>query len=268
MPIRVPGIRVAALPAVALALACVTSPTGRSQLMLFPEAEMTSMGVAAYQKMRSETPVSNDERAHRFVRCIADAITGAIEGPQGSVAWEVTIFEDPSPNAFALPGGKIGVNTGLLPVARNQDQLATVLGHEVAHVLAGHANERVSTQYVAQAGLSAVQVLSGASSPAQQQLLGLLGVGAQVGVLLPFSRAQEREADLMGLDLMARAGFDPQQSIALWQNMEAAGGAQPPEFLSTHPSHGTRIQDLRARMPGALQLQQAARQRGLQPRCS
>ena len=135
-------------------------------------------------------------------------------------------------------------------------------------MLAGHANERVSTQFVAQAGLSAVQVLSGGSSPAQQQLLGLLGVGAQLGVLLPFSRAQEREADLLGLDLMARAGFDPQQSVHLWQNMAAAGGGQPPEFLSTHPSHGTRIRDLRQRIPGAMLLMTGARQRGEQPRCS
>lgn len=261
------AMRAAALFGAALLLACVTSPTGRSQLRLFPETEMAAMGATAYQKMRTELPVSHDERAQAIVRCVADAVTAAIEGGQAGTTWEVTVFEDASPNAFALPGGKIGVHTGLFQVARNQDQLATVLGHEVAHVLAGHANERVSTQYVTQAGLSAVQVLSGATSPAQQQLLGLLGVGAQVGVLLPFSRAQEREADLMGLDLMARAGFDPQQSVVLWQNMQAAGGAQPPEFLSTHPSHGTRIEDLRQRIPGALLLMQGARQRGAQPRC-
>jgi len=251
---------------VALALlGCTTSPLGRSQLQLFPESEMAAMGAAAYQQMRQEMPVSSDERAQRIVGCIAETITGAIEGAYAGTSWEVTLFEEPSPNAFALPGGKIGVHTGLLEVARNQDQLATVMGHEVAHVLAGHSNERVSTQYATQAGISAVQVISGGTSPAQQQLLGLLGVGA---VILPFSRAQEREADLMGLDLMARAGFDPEQSVELWENMAAAGGASPPEFLSTHPSHGTRIQHLRERMPGAMLLREGSRQRGLEPRCA
>jgi predicted Zn-dependent protease len=249
-----------------LALACVTSPLGRSQLKLFPESEMAQMGAAAYQKLRGELKESADPQARRAARCVADAITAELAGGR-SAAWEVTVFEDPTPNAFALPGGKIGVHTGLFGVARNQDQLATVLGHEVAHVLAGHANERVSTQFAAQAGLSAVSVLAGAPSPAQQQLLGLLGVGAQVGVILPFSRAQEREADLLGLDLMAKAGFDPAQSVNLWQNMEAAGDGQPPEFLSTHPSHGTRIQDLKQRIPSALQLREAARQRGKRPAC-
>jgi predicted Zn-dependent protease len=252
--------------AILLALACVTSPLGRSQLKLFPESEMAQMGAAAYQKMRGEMKESADAQARRAARCVADAITAEIAGGR-SAGWEVTVFEDPTPNAFALPGGKIGVHTGLFGVARNQDQLATVIGHEVAHVLAGHANERVSTQFAAQAGLSAVSVLAGASSPAQQQLLGLLGVGAQVGVILPFSRAQEREADLLGLDLMAKAGFDPAQSVELWQNMEAAGDGQPPEFLSTHPSHGTRIQDLKQRIPSAQKLREAARQRGKRPAC-
>jgi predicted Zn-dependent protease len=180
----------------------------------------------------------------------------------------VTLFEEPSPNAFALPGGKIGVHTGLLTVASNQSQLATVLGHEVAHVLAEHGNERISTAYATQTGLSVVESISGAPSPTKSQLLGLLGVGAQVGVLLPFGRAQEREADQLGLDLMARAGFDPTQSVALWRNMAKAGGGEPPEFMSTHPSHGTRIQDLEARMPGAVLLETGARERGRRPRCS
>jgi predicted Zn-dependent protease len=113
-----------------------------------------------------------------------------------------------------------------------------------------------------------VESISGAPSPTKTQLLGLLGVGAQVGVLLPFGRAQEREADQLGLDLMARAGFDPTQSVALWRNMAKAGGGEPPEFMSTHPSHGTRIQDLEARMPGAVLLETGARERGRRPRCS
>ena len=153
-------------------------------------------------------------------------------------------------------------------MARNQDQLATVLGHEVAHVLAEHGNERVSTAFAAQAGVDLVGKISGSATPTQQQLLGLLGLGAQVGVLLPFSRAQESEADSLGLDLMARAGFDPRESIQLWKNMSDAGGGQPPEFLSTHPSHGTRIEDLTARMPDARVLSEQARAQGRRPACS
>jgi len=229
---------------------------------------MASMGVAAYDKMKTEMPQSSDTRENRYVRCVADAVTAALEGPHAQTRWEVTVFAEASANAFALPGGKIGVNTGLLGVARNQDQLATVLGHEVAHVLANHSNERVSTTFVTQTGLDLVQSLSGAASPTQQQLLGLLGVGAQVGVLLPFSRTQEREADLLGLDLMGRAGFDPRQSVELWQNMARASQGQPPEFLSTHPSHDTRIRDLEARIPSAMGLRDAARAQGRRPSCS
>ena len=251
-----------------VALGCATSPTGRRQLKLFPDAEMAQMGVAAYDKLKTEMPVSDDARATAYVRCVADAVTAAVQDRRfASTAWDVTLFEEASPNAFALPGGKIGVHTGLLKVAVNQDQLATVLGHEVAHVLADHGNERVSNATAAQTGLNAVAVLSGAASPQQQQLMGLLGLGAQVGVLLPFSRTQEREADALGLDLMARAGFRPEESVKLWQNMGAAGGDQPPEFLSTHPSHGTRIADLEARMPGAVLTASGVRSRGVRPDC-
>jgi predicted Zn-dependent protease len=183
-------------------------------------------------------------------------------------SWEIVVFRDDTPNAFALPGGKIGVNTGLFSVARNQDQLATVLGHEVAHVVAQHSNERVSTAYAAESGLQLAQAIAGAPGAEQSQLLALLGLGAQVGILLPYGREQEREADLIGLDLMADAGFDPRESIALWQNMAQAGGGQPPEFLSTHPSHGTRIQALAQRMPEALARADAARRRGALPACN
>ena len=226
---------------------------------------MVEMGVAAYEKLQQEVPPSDDAALDRAARCVAGAITSRIPGD--ATRWEVTVFDDENPNAFALPGGKIGVNTGLFRVARNQDQLATVLGHEVAHVLADHANERVSTAFAAQTGLEIVAAISGPASPGQQQLLGLLGAGAQIGVLLPFSREQEREADLLGLDLMARAGFDPRQSVPLWRNMEAAGGGQPPEFLSTHPSHGTRIRELAQRMPRALELAQRAWAEGGRPAC-
>lgn len=247
-----------------LAAGCTTSSTGRSQLRLFPEAEMAKMGAAAFTQMKSEMKVSGSQALQIRVRCVVSKLAPQVSGAYVATQWDVTVFDEPSPNAFALPGGKIGVHSGLFDVAQNQDQLAAVLGHEIAHVLEGHANERVSTQYATESGIALVGVLSGGASPAQQELLGLLGTGA---IVLPFSRAQESEADQVGLMLMARAGFDPGQSIALWQNMAQAGGATPPEFMSTHPSHGTRIANLQAWQAEAGQYRQAARQRGLQPRC-
>jgi predicted Zn-dependent protease len=190
-------------------------------------------------------------------------------GPNVPPSWDVVVFKDDDANAFALPGGKIGVNSGLLKVAKTPDQLAAVIGHEVSHVIANHSNERVSTAFATESGLQLASALAGAASPTQQQLFGLLGVGiAQFGVLLPFSRTQESEADAVGLDLMASAGFDPRQSIDLWRNMAAAGGgARPPEFLSTHPGHETRIHNLEARLPHALPIYEQAVKAGKRPSC-
>jgi len=201
------------------------------------------------------------------VRCVAGAITREVKTPGAPSSWEVVVFQDDSANAFALPGGKIGVYTGLLDVAENQDQLATVIGHEVAHVLANHSNERVSTSFVTQSGLQLAQIAVGAESPMKQQLFGLLGLGAQVGVILPFSRAQEAEADLMGLDLMSEAGFDPRESVKLWQNMQSQGGDAPPEFLSTHPSSERRITELNARVREHMAISSQARSAGRVPDC-
>ena len=253
-----------AIPLVTL-IACATSPLGRTQLRLFPEADMAAMGVAAYDKMKTELPISRDPAANRYVRCVTGHVTAALGGPEGRIDWEVTVFQEESANAFALPGGKIGVHTGLLRVARNQEQLATVIGHELAHVIAGHGNERVSTAYAAQTGLQMVESLAGAPSLQQQQLMAALGVGAQLGVLLPFSRAQESEADLLGLDLMARAGFDPRQSVELWRNMAHAGGPQGPDFLSTHPATEQRIRNLQGRMATAMPYFEKARAAGNTP---
>ena len=178
------------------------------------------------------------------------------------------MFEDEAVNAFALPGGKIGVYTGLLKVAENQHQLAAVIGHEVGHVIADHANARVSTAYATEAGLTLGQILAGgATTPQKRQLFGLLGVGAQVGILLPYGRSQESEADVIGLELMAKAGFNPRESVNLWRNMSKAGGGQPPEFLSTHPAPTTRIRDLEAGMPEAIDLVVEARKQGKNPDC-
>ena len=159
------------------------------------------------------------------------------------------------------------VNSGLLKVAQNQHQLATVIGHEIAHVLAHHSNERVSQQFAVEQGLGLVNALSNPQTGTGRTLMGLLGVGAQYGILMPYSRTQEAEADRVGLELMAKAGFDPAESIRLWRNMSAAAGAQPPEFLSTHPSHDTRISGLSAILPNAQRLQATANSQGRRPTC-
>jgi len=247
----------------ALLVGCATSPTGRSQLVLMPESEINQMGLQAFTTIKKETKVDRSTVTNRYVQCVAKAITREVGGN-----WEVVVFNDTDANAFALPGGKIGVYTGLLKVAENQDQLATVIGHEVAHVLAHHSNERVSQKFAVEQGLGLINAIANPQSGTGQTLMGLLGVGAQYGVLMPYSRIQESEADILGLDLMAKAGFDPRQSTRLWINMGRAGGGQPPAFLSTHPSHSTRISDLTGHMPVALQLQSRARQQGKRPACN
>jgi len=252
--------------------ACAISPTGRTQILMKSEFEMAELGRAAFSDMQSKTARSVDTRQTTYVRCVADAITSILTSqelrPIAVNDWEVELFEDPTANAFALPGGKIGVHTGLLDIASTPAQLATVLGHEVGHVLARHGNERVSQSAVVQSGMGIAQVMLGAETPAKQELFGMLGLGMQYGVLMPFGRAQESEADEIGLMLMARAGFDPRESVTLWQNMgRASGGQSPPEFMSTHPSHATRISRLKANMPRAIQLHDQAVAAGHRPDC-
>ena len=177
--------------------------------------------------------------------------------------WEVVVFNDDQVNAFALPGGKIGVYTGLLNVAKNQHQLAAVIGHEIGHVIAQHGNERMSQSTLIEMGSQAVnQILAANEVPYNQAIMSGLGLGLQVGVQLPFSRAHESEADIIGLQLMALAGFDPRQSVDLWQNMEAAsGGERPAEILSTHPAPQTRIDNLQANMDAAMRAYTASQKK-------
>lgn len=255
-------MRIRPLPALAALLAlvlvaCAVSPTGRKQLLLFPDGEVATMGATAFTQQKEQTPASKDGKKSAYVQCVTSQLLKTMG--QNPADWEVVLFDSAQVNAFALPGRKIGVYTGLLPVASNQNQLAAVIGHEIGHVIAKHSNERLSTQAAAQKGLGIVQAVlsSGEQSQEKQLLMGALGLGAQYGVILPYGRAQESEADIIGLELMAKAGFDPEQSIALWQNMNAAsGGKKPPELLSTHPSDQTRIKDLQKHMKKALRLRQ------------
>lgn len=236
--------------------ACATSPLGRSQLTLVNDDELSKMGVQAFQQIEQETPKSNDARTNAYVRCVAQAVASKAKGPHVPSSWDVAVFESDQVNAFALPGGKIGVYTGLLKVAENQDQLATVIGHEVGHVIARHGNERVSQAMVAETGMQLAGALAGTGG-LSKTAMGALGLGVQYGVLLPYGRTQETEADKIGLDLMAEAGFDPRESVKLWENMaRASGGQSPPELLSTHPAEATRINNLKARLPSAMKLGQ------------
>ena len=252
----------AAVTAGCVLAACATSPLGRRQLRLMSGDQVSSMGVTAFQDIKKETPQTQDATQQKYVRCVAAAITGQVKDPEAPKQWEVIVFQDDTPNAFALPGGKIGVHTGILKIAKNQDQLATVLGHEVAHVLAQHANERVSQQLVT--GV----LMEAAGQTLDPTVVAALGMGAQVGVLLPFSRTQESEADLLGLDLMAGAGFDPRESTKFWKNMEAAGGGKTPEFLSTHPSDQTRTAALQNRIAQEMPAYDKAVADGRRPKCS
>lgn len=247
--------------------ACVESPTGRQQFAFMSSQQLSAMGAQSFAELKHSKPVETNPRINAYVGCVARSILNELPGGQRS--WEVVVFRDKSANAFALPGGKIGVYTGLLRVAGNQDQLAAVIGHEVGHMLAQHANERISQQFAVQGGLAAIDafLLGNAGAGTRQGVLQALGLGAQVGILLPYSRIHESEADRIGLNLMARAGFDPRQSLALWQNMARAGEGQPPEFLSTHPSYDTRLQDLAADMRQAMQVYETARAQGKRPHC-
>lgn len=252
----------------ALMAACATSPLGRRQFVLVSDAQVSEAGIASYREMQKKLPQSRDPRQVAYVNCVADAITaeiprlkaeGALRVPQN---WEVSVFDSKEVNAFALPGGKIGVYTGLLKVAGTQDQLAAVIGHEVTHVLAGHSAERYSEAMASEVGSVLVQATTGIDGQ-------LVSMATQAFILLPFSRTHETEADLIGLDLMASAGFDPRQSIALWQNMARAGGnSKPPEFMSSHPSDETRIRNLSERLAVALPIYEQARASGRVPRCS
>jgi len=241
----------------ALVVGCATSPLGRRQLKLVSDEQMTQMGIAAFTDLKQKTPETKDAKVSAYVNCVARNVTSVMPG---GVAWEVRVFDDKAVNAFALPGGKIGVFTGLLQVAQTQDQLAAVIGHEVAHVIAGHSSERVSESMAAELGISVVQASTGVDAQ-------MLGVATNVFFLLPNSRTHESEADLLGMDYMAKAGFDPRASVTLWQNMSKASSQKPPELLSTHPSDSTRIRQLEQRLPIAQPLYDQAQRQGRKPAC-
>ncbi len=248
------------------AMACETNPyTGRSQLLMMPVSQELQLGAQAYAQVKNDPKVklSQDPREVEPVKRVAQRVIEAAKRSKYAemakrFEWEVAVIkDDKTMNAFALPGGKIAVYTGIFPVAKNEAGLAAVMGHEVVHALARHGAERMSQNIVAQIGLEAANIALGAGGGPllSQGVMAALGAGVQVGILLPFSRAHESEADYIGLLLAAQAGYDPREALRLWERMEQlSGGKSPSEFLSTHPSHGTRIQQLQQWMPEALAL--------------
>lgn len=250
----------AAILAALVVAACATVPvTGRSQLMLVSAQEEAQMGAAAFQQLAREEAKKGrvvrpeqDPGTYQRVRAVGDRIIRAA-GLDRAYQWEYLVIRSPEANAAAIAGGKIIVYTGILPIMASEAGMAAVLGHEVGHVMAHHTAERISQNQL----LNVLAVAAGATGGGDLAVAAV-GLGGQVGILLPYSRAHEAEADHIGILLMAKAGYDPRESVALWQRMsQASGGSgRPPEFLSTHPNPETRIEQLRGWMPQALQYYQ------------
>lgn len=249
-----------------LLAACETAPvSGRSQIMLVSENEERAMGLQAYREVLNKEPLSSDSQVNAMVEKIGRRIANAAEHPPQELwraprfRWEFKTVEKNEPNAFCLPGGKIVVYTGLLPITKTEAGLAVVIAHEVAHALARHGAERMSDQMVASVGTAAAAValsatVTGRSRTYLPAMMAAVGAGATVGYILPMSRAQESEADRIGLVLMAMAGYDPREAIGLWERMRAASsGKRQAEWLSTHPADSTRIADIRRWLPEAMQ---------------
>ncbi|MDC0947718.1 M48 family metallopeptidase [Gammaproteobacteria bacterium] len=230
--------------------------TGRSQLVAIDSQQEMALGLQSYRQVLSQERVLQSGEVVDAVREIGRRLALAAADYDPGFDWEFNVIDSSQANAFALPGGKVAVYAGLISVAENVDALAAVMGHEIAHAIARHGAERMSHEKLMQMGQMAVSVAVGDMDPsARMAVMQAFGLGAQYGALLPFSREHESEADYMGLLLMARACFNPQEAPGLWQRMaRASSGPKPSEFASTHPSHETRIQQLQRWMPEAVEM--------------
>ncbi len=247
-----------------LLFACSTVPlTERRQLNIIPASNMLAMSYQQYDDFLSKHRVIENTSQSRMVRRVGRRIQGAVEryftrngmaDELKNYQWEFNLVEDEAVNAWCMPGGKVVIYTGILPVTRGETGLAVVMGHEVAHAVAEHANERMSQGLLVQmGGIALSQALKNYPQRTQQLWMQAVGLGAQFGVILPYSRLHESEADELGLIFMAMAGYDPREAVDFWRRMaEKSGGKAPPEFLSTHPSSRTRIEKIKAALPGAL----------------
>ncbi|MCG3148511.1 MAG: Beta-barrel assembly-enhancing protease [Verrucomicrobiae bacterium] len=239
-----------------LLAACATvTETGRRQLLLVSDSEVTPMAISEFEKLKQGTPISKDVKVNEMLQRVGKRIAAVATLPNAQ--WEFVLFDDAKTvNAFCLPGGKVGVYTGILPITKDETGLATVIGHEVAHATAKHGAERMSGALATQLGGQLFgMALKNQSAQTQNLFLGIYGVTSQVGWTLPHSREQESEADHIGLLYMARAGYDPRAAVDFWKRFAAfnqKSGGQQWEFLSTHPLDETRIKDIEKRMPAAL----------------
>lgn len=248
---------------VSLLTACATVPiTGRKQLSLVSDAEMMSMSFTQYDQFLKENKLSTNKEQTEMVKRCGKKIAAAVEKYMNDNGfgnhikdfdWEFNLVEDDTPNAWCMPGGKVVFYTGILPMTQDEDGLAVVMGHEIAHAVAKHGSERMSHQMGVQLGGSALAVaLDQKPEKTKQLYMAAFGVGSQVGFMLPFSRTHENEADRMGLIFMAMAGYNPNAAVPFWERMAAMGGQKPPEFLSTHPADDTRITNLKKHLPEAM----------------
>lgn len=233
---------------------CTTvSETGRRQVMLMSPGEEMQLGFSSFEKMKKETPISKDAALSAMVRRVGERISAVADLP--GAKWEFVLFESKEANAFCLPGGKVGIYTGILPITKTEAGLATVMGHEVAHAVARHGAERVSEAMLMQAGGHLLGATLSSADPRTQALtMAAYGIGSQLGRELPHSRGQESEADHIGLLYMARAGYDPEEAVGFWQrfaDFNRSAGGSTPWFLRTHPLDETRIRQLQEWMPEA-----------------
>ncbi|CAI8267708.1 MAG: Beta-barrel assembly-enhancing protease [Opitutia bacterium UBA7350] len=241
-------------------VACTTVPvTGRKALHIYSEADLVFMAASQFQKLKQETARSTDPEINARVQRVGSRIARIAAYDLPNVKWEFVVFEDPDQiNAFAMPGGKVAIYTGLFKVIESDADLAVVIGHEVAHVVARHAAERISHQMLVKGGSLAVAVgTSDMDAADRRSILAGLGIGTTVGVLLPYSRLHECEADAIGILYTAEAGYDPRVAIDFWQRMAAQKSSSPPEFLSTHPTDSTRVSKLESLMPQAVAIYEA-----------
>jgi len=238
------------LAALIVLASCAKSSTGRNQITLFSDSELNKMGASSFEEMKEKEKISANKSVNNYVQCVAKAITKNVPKSAHDGEWEVVVFDSEQVNAFALPGGKIGVYTGILKVAENQDQLGAIIGHEVGHVIESHSNERMSSNKLSQTTLAVVDGGMAAGNVENRDLLmSGFGILAKYGVLMPYGRTHESEADIVGQDLMAKSGFEPAAAISLWQNMAKLSNGSPLEFMSTHPSNETRINQLTMHLP-------------------
>ena len=249
-------------------MGCATVPlTGRKQLSLVPESQVAQMSVDSYKDLISKSELSKDQASIEMVQRVGKRIAAAAEkflvnnGLESDIKnynWEFNLIKDSQTvNAFCMPGGKVAVYTGILPLTKNEDGLAVVLGHEVAHAIAKHGGERMSQLLLTQlGGVALSEAIKTKGEQTQQLMLMAYGVGSQYGVLLPYSRSHEYEADQIGLVFMAMAGYNPETAVGFWERMSLLGGQKPPEFMSTHPADENRIAKIKSEIPQALEYYQ------------